>query len=334
MKNILVTGGAGFIGSHTVVELFEAGYNPVIVDNLSNSLIGAIDGIEKIIGKKPTFYKMDFQNIKELAKVISDEKINGVIHFAALKAVGESTEQPLKYYRNNVSGFIDFLELMTKNSLPLVFSSSCTVYGEPDRLPVHETSVLKPAESPYGASKQMDEIIMQDVIKTKKMKGISLRYFNPVGAHQSGFIGELPLGKPSNLFPVITQTIAGSNGEITVFGNDYDTPDGSCIRDYIHVVDLAKAHISALKYLNAQSIGFYDVFNIGSGHGNSVFEIIHTFEKTTGLKVPYRIGKRRMGDVVATYADCSKANKELGWHTVKSLEDACRDSWNWQQKLK
>jgi len=334
MKNILVTGGAGFIGSHTVVELVNAGYEPVIVDNLSNSLPSAVRGIEKIIDKKVKFFKMDFENIPALKKIIKTEKIDGVIHFAAFKAVGESTEQPLKYYRNNVSGLIELLSLLSNENIPLVFSSSCTVYGEPDKLPVDENTPTKPAESPYGATKQMDEMMLSDVVKaSKNFRAISLRYFNPVGAHPSGLIGELPLGKPSNLFPVVTQALAGTGGQLTVFGNDYDTPDGSCIRDYIHVVDLAKAHIKALELLSKQKDRYYDVFNVGNGKGNSVLEVISTFEKTTGLKVPHKIGARRPGDVVAIYANCSKANNELNWKTEKTLEDACRDAWKWQKNI-
>jgi len=334
MKNILVTGGAGFIGSHTVVELHNAGYKPVILDNLSNSLESALDGISRITGSQPAFYKEDFSNISRVKLILEKEKIDGVIHFAALKAVGESVTQPLKYYKNNVGGFIGLLETLEGAGIPLVFSSSCTVYGEPDSLPVNEEAPLKPAESPYGATKQMDETILKDTTRTSKtLKGIALRYFNPVGAHPSSNIGELPLGRPSNLFPVITQAVAGAGPELIVFGADYDTPDGSNIRDYIHVVDLAKAHIKALEHLEKQKPGFYDVFNIGSGKGNTVLEVIKTFEQATGKKVPYKIGPKRAGDIVATYADPSKANKLLGWKVTKTLEDSCIDAWNWQQRL-
>jgi len=334
VKNILVTGGAGFIGSHTVVELHNAGYKPIIIDNLSNSLECALTGIAKIIGKKPSFYKADFTDEAQVKGIIEKEQIDGVIHFAALKAVGESVEQPLRYYQNNVAGFIGLLKILEESAIPVVFSSSCTVYGEPDSLPVDEKSSLKPAESPYGASKQMDEIILRDATKVSKtLKSIALRYFNPVGAHPSSFIGELPLGRPSNLFPVITQAVAGVGTELTVFGTDYDTADGSNVRDYIHVVDLAKAHIKALEYLDRQKAGFFDVFNIGSGKGNTVLEVINTFEKATGQKVPHKLGARRQGDIVATYADASKANKVLGWRAEKTLTDSCIDAWNWQQKL-
>ena len=334
MKNILVTGGAGFIGSHTVVELTHAGYVPIIVDNLSNSLESALDGMEKITSKKPVFYKCDFADTKTLQEIIERHDIDGVIHFAALKAVGDSVAKPLEYYRNNVAGFIELLEVVGMRDMPVVFSSSCTVYGEPDSLPVNEDAPLKPAESPYGASKQMDETILCDATHANHhLKSVALRYFNPVGAHESSNIGELPLGRPSNLFPVITQAVAGKGNQLTVFGTDYDTPDGSCVRDYIHVVDLAKAHIKALEYLEKQPGGFYDTFNIGTGNGNTVLEVINTFQEATGTKVPYVLGERRSGDIVATYADCSKANKLLGWKAEKSLADACHDAWNWQQKL-
>lgn len=334
MKNILVTGGAGFIGSHTVVELHNAGYRAIIVDNLSNSLKSALDGIANIIGEAPVFYEADYTNVDMLKKLIDVESIDGVIHFAAFKAVGESVENPLKYYANNVAGFVGLLGILEAAGIPVVFSSSCTVYGEPDTLPVDESAPLKPAESPYGATKQMDEAILRDATKASpRLKSIALRYFNPVGAHPSSLIGELPLGRPSNLFPVITQAVAGVGNELSVFGNDYDTPDGSCVRDYIHVVDLAKAHIKALEYLAGQPGGYYDVFNVGSGNGNSVLEVIKTFQVATGQKVPHHIAPRRQGDIVATYADASKANQVLGWKTEKSLADACLDAWHWQQKI-
>jgi UDP-glucose 4-epimerase len=334
MKTILVTGGAGFIGSHTVVELVQVGYRAVIVDNLSNSKESALSGIEALINQEPVFYEIDYTNVPALEKIIDDEKVDGVIHFAAFKAVGESVENPLKYYANNVAGFVGLLKLLEEKGIPVVFSSSCTVYGEPDTLPVDESAKPKPAESPYGATKQMAETILRDAtVASKKLKSIGLRYFNPVGAHPSGQIGELPLGKPSNLFPIITQAVAGVGNELTVFGTDYDTPDGSCVRDYIHVVDLAKAHIRALEFLAAKPAGFYDVFNIGSGHGNTVLEVIETFEKATGQKVPHVLGARRSGDIVATYANCSKANEQLGWRTEKTLADSCKDAWNWQTKI-
>jgi UDP-glucose 4-epimerase len=334
MKNVLVTGGAGFIGSHTAVELHAAGYRPVILDNFSNSKESAVDGIAAITGERSKLYTTDFADVKALEKIINDESIDGVIHFAALKAVGESVEQPLTYYRNNVAGFIGLLELLQESGIPLVFSSSCTVYGEPDTLPVNEQAPFKPAESPYGSSKQMDEIILRDVIRVStKLKSIALRYFNPIGAHPSGKIGELPLGIPSNLFPFMTQSVAGLRPEMVVYGDDYDTPDGSCVRDYIHVVDLAKAHIKALEHLDKQPAGYFDAFNVGTGTGVSVLEVISAFEKATGKKVPHRIGDRRAGDVVKIYGDPAKAVKVLGWKAECSLEDACRDAWNWQQKL-
>ncbi len=335
MKNILVTGGAGFIGSHTVVELFNAGYRAIIVDDLSNSLESALGGIASIIKLKPVFYNADYSNTAKLNEILETEMIDGVIHFAAFKAVGESTLNPLKYYKNNVAGFIGLLQRLEEKGIPIVFSSSCTVYGEPDSLPVNEQSPIKPAESPYGATKQIGETILRDTSKASaKLKSIALRYFNPVGAHPTSLIGELPLGRPSNLFPVITQAVAGVGNPLTVFGTDYGTVDGSCIRDYIHVVDLAKAHIKAMEYLDKQSPSFYDVFNIGSGKGNSVLEVINTFESINNIKIPHVIGERRAGDIIATYADVTKANNLLGWKTEKTLEDSCRDAWNWQLKLK
>lgn len=335
MKNILVTGGCGFIGSHTVVELVSAGYNPIIVDNFSNSDKSVVGGIEKITNHKIKLYTGDFQNVVLLKKVFSEQSIDGVIHFAAFKAVGESIEKPLSYYQNNVSGLITLLQTLKELSVNnLVFSSSCTVYGEPDQLPVSETSLVKPAESPYGSTKQMDETIIQDTSKAQKLHAIALRYFNPIGAHPSCLIGELPLGIPANLIPFITQSAAGLRNELTIFGDDYPTPDGTCIRDYIHVVDLAKAHIKALEYVAKQKNDhFYDVINVGTGKGNSVLEVISTFEKVNNVTVPYVIGPRRKGDIVSTFADVSKAQEKLHWQTEKSLADALKDAWNWQQTL-
>lgn len=335
MKNILVTGGTGFVGSHTVVELYEAGYQPIILDNFSNSNKSVLAGINKIVGKKPVFYEGDFQDKNLLANIYKEIKFDGVIHFAAFKAVGESVEQPLKYYKNNVVGLVDMLEFLIEYKVPdLVFSSSCTVYGEPDALPVNESEPIKPAESPYGATKQMCEEIIKDTTKSSNLlKSISLRYFNPIGAHPSALLGELPIDIPANLVPFITQSAAGLRKELTVFGDDYPTGDGSCIRDYIHVVDLARAHIKALDHLTKQPVSYYDVFNLGSGHGNSVLELINLFEKVTNAKVPYKIGPRREGDVIATYADASRANKELGWNCKLTIEDSLKDAWRWQQKL-
>ena len=319
MKNILVIGGAGYIGSHTVVALESSGYHSIVVDNFSNSETSVLDGLKKIIGYKITCYKQDYQDQKALSKVINKEKVDGVIHFAAFKAVGESVNKPLKYYDNNIVGLVKLLKVLEDNKITnLVFSSSCTVYGEADKLPLTEESPLKPAESPYGATKQMGETIIHDATRaSKSLSSISLRYFNPIGAHPSAFIGELPIGKPSILVPFITQTVAGWHKELTVFGDDYPTPDGTCIRDYIHVVDLAEAHVKALEYLDRQKVNFYDVFNVGTGKGSSVLEVIKTFEKVTGEKVPYRIGQRRPGDITSAYADASKVKKVLGWQAKK-----------------
>jgi UDP-glucose 4-epimerase len=336
VKNILVTGGAGFIGSHTVVELVNAGFNPVIIDNFDNSEKSVINNLGKIIGRKISFHEGDFQDKQLLKEVTVKESIDGIIHFAAHKAVGESVEKPLKYYRNNVAGLVDLLEAMQELGIDdLVFSSSCTVYGQPDKLPITEETSQKPASSPYGATKQMCEKIIEDTAAARSsLRAISLRYFNPIGAHNSALIGELPKGTPSNLIPFLTQTVAGLRDKLTVFGNDYPTPDGTCIRDYIHVVDLAKAHIKALQHLDKQSAGYYDIFNVGTGRGSSVLEIINSFEKTTGQKVPYEIGPRRAGDVTSVYASVDKISQELGWEAEKTLSDALGDAWRWQQKLK
>src|SRR3989344_1892482 len=336
MRNILVTGGAGFIGSHTVVELVNAGYQPVIIDNFSNSEKSVLAGLEKIVGQKLKVYEGQYQDKKLLNDVFKKKKISGVIHFAASKSVGESVAKPLHYYRNNVAGLVVLLEAMEQAKVPnLVFSSSCTVYGEPDKLPITEESPLKPAVSPYGATKQMSEVIIADTTKiSKNLRSMSLRYFNPIGAHKSALIGELPRGVPSNLVPFIAQTAAGERKELVVYGDDYDTPDGTCIRDYIHVVDLAKAHVSALDHLLRKPASYYGTFNIGSGKGHSVLEIINTFEKVTGQKVPYKIGLRRAGDVVKVYAGVQKAQKVLGWKAEKSLSEALADAWRWQKTLK
>jgi len=335
VKNILVTGGAGFIGSHTVVELIGAGYQPVIVDNFSNSKMEVLDQLEKITDQKITLYKGDYQDKKLLKQIFDKEKIQGVIHFAAYKAVGESVQKPLAYYLNNVAGLVNLLEAMEENNVPnLVFSSSCTVYGEPDNLPIGEEAPVKPAASPYGATKQMSEVIIQDTVAaSKQLRAVSLRYFNPIGAHPSALIGELPIGVPANLVPFVTQSAAGIRDKLTVFGNDYPTPDGTNIRDYIHVVDLAAAHVKALEYLAKQKPKFYDVFNIGTGQGTTVLEIIKTFQKVTGQKVPYQIGPRRDGDVVAVYASAEKSHKILGWKAKKTLDEALADAWRWQQTL-
>lgn len=336
MKKILITGGAGYIGSHTAVELWNAGMEPIILDDLSNTDEKVLDRLEEITEKRFTFYKGDCNSRALLDQLAEEHKISGVIHFAAFKAVGESTQQPLKYYRNNIGSLIVLLDWMKDQGIQdVVFSSSCTVYGQPDVLPVTESTPRKEAESPYGNTKKICEDILVDYVKSKPgVRVISLRYFNPVGAHPSGKIGELPLGVPQNLVPFITQTAAGIREKLTVFGDDYDTVDGSCVRDYIHVVDLADAHVKALSFLGKQDTDFYEVFNVGTGNGNTVLEVIHAFENVSGVKLNYVIGPRRAGDVVKTWADTTKINQVLGWYPKFSLEDSMRDSWNWQKSLK
>lgn len=333
--NILVTGGAGFIGSHTVVELFFAGHTPIILDNFINSTPAMIQGIESIIQQKVAFYEGNFADQSLLQTILEKENIEGVIHFAAFKAVGESVKKPLKYYKNNVSGTVDLLEVLLEKGIQnVVFSSSCTVYGEPDIIPVTEETPRKPATSPYGNTKTMCEDILRDIVVAgEPMKIISLRYFNPVGAHPTAAIGELPNGVPSNLVPFITQTAAGIREKLTVFGNTYQTPDGSNIRDFIHVVDLAKAHVAALSYLATQKAPLYDIFNIGTGQGNSVLELITVFQKVNNLSLAYEIGEARAGDVEKIYGNVDKAARILGWKTEKSLEDSLRDAWSWQKAL-
>ncbi|NMB70902.1 MAG: UDP-glucose 4-epimerase GalE [Bacteroidales bacterium] len=332
---ILVTGGTGYIGSHTVVELMESGFDVVIIDNLSNSSIEVLDGIEKITGKRPLFEKLDLCDKNSLDQFFTRyPSIQAVIHFAASKAVGESVEKPLLYYRNNLLSLINLLECMMASGInPLVFSSSCTVYGQPDQLPVTENSPVKPALSPYGNTKQISEEIIRDTISSKApLRAISLRYFNPIGAHPSGLIGELPLGMPNNLVPFITQTAAGIRKELLVFGNDYSTHDGTAIRDYINVVDLSKAHVVAIQRLvSQQQKAAYEVFNLGTGRGYSVLEIIKTFEKVTGVKINYRITGRRPGDIEKVWADTSLANNELGWKAEKTLEETLASAWKWEQ---
>ncbi|MBU6341538.1 MAG: UDP-glucose 4-epimerase GalE [Bacteroidetes bacterium] len=336
--NILVTGGAGFIGSHTAVALHEAGFTPVIIDNFTNSAPSALDGLEKILGFRPAFYENNCDDAALLRHIFEKEQIGGVIHFAAYKAVGESMAHPLKYYRNNLGSLLTLLEVMLEKQVPnLIFSSSCTVYGQPDQLPVTEDSPVKPAESVYGNTKQICEEILRDTIAAKNpLKITSLRYFNPIGAHPSALIGELPLGVPSNLVPFVTQTAAGIRNSLTVFGGDYPTPDGTCIRDYIHVMDLAEAHVAALQQLvKTNDSSFYEVYNVGTGNGNSVLEVIHAFDAISGQeKLPFVIGARRPGDVVAVYADAQKVTAGLGWNAKRSLEEALRDAWNWQKTLR
>jgi UDP-glucose 4-epimerase len=333
---ILVTGGAGFIGSHTIVALHNAGFETVIIDDFSNSEPSSLDGIEAIIGLKPTFYKANLLEEKVLDQIFTKHTIEGVIHFAASKAVGESVADPLKYYINNVAGTAALLKAMQKAGVKnIVFSSSCTVYGQPEALPVTETSPIQVATSPYGNTKQIGEEMLHDVVKSAlPINAISLRYFNPIGAHESTLIGELPKGEPANLVPYITQTVAGKRTQLQVFGNDYPTADGTAIRDYIHVVDLAEAHLAAVKLLFAQiGTGFYDTFNIGTGQGSSVLEVINAFEDITGQKINYTIKPRRTGDVVAVYASVSKASEILQWKTRYSLKEALASAWAWEQKL-
>jgi len=330
---IIVTGGLGFIGSHTVVCLHEAGFEPIIIDNLSNSEASAMDGIEKLIGYKPIWANMDVNDKAALGSLIKEHQPQGVIHFAAFKAVGESVEKPLTYYRNNVGGLITLMEVLKEENIDnLVFSSSCTVYGEPDEIPVKESTQTKMAESPYGATKQMGEIILKD--NANWLNTQCLRYFNPIGAHESGFIGELPLGVPNNLIPYLTQTVAGIRKELTVFGDDYNTTDGTCIRDYIHVMDLAEAHVFAInRLIKGEQKESFEVFNIGTGNGSSVLEVIHAFEKANGIPVPHKIGPRRAGDVVQVWAETTKVEHVLGWKAKRNLETMLKDAWNWQTKL-
>ncbi|MCK6694967.1 MAG: UDP-glucose 4-epimerase GalE [Thermoanaerobaculia bacterium] len=335
-NTILVTGGAGYIGSHTVVALAEAGYRPVIIDDFSNSQQSVLDGLKQILGYEVPCVVHDCNDPATLLDLFQRENVRGVIHFAAFKAVGESMAEPLKYYRNNLGSLITLLEVMLETGVTdLIFSSSCTVYGEPDSLPVVETMPVKPAASVYGNTKQVGEEILRDMAAAgKPVKIISLRYFNPIGAHPSALIGELPLGVPNNLVPYITQTAAGIREQLSVFGDDYPTPDGSCIRDYIHVMDLAEAHVAALQALGQPGPGsHYDVFNIGTGLGHSVLELVRTFENLSGRRLNYRIGPRRAGDITAVYADATKAWEQLGWSAKRSLREALEDAWRWQQQL-
>jgi len=336
IRKVLVTGGTGFIGSHTVVELIAKNYIPIIVDNLDNSTIDVLDGIEAIAGVRPDFYQVDILDAAALEKVFkTNPEISAVIHFAAHKAVGESVEKPLKYYRNNVSGLINLLEVMHKMQVKhLVFSSSCTVYGQPEILPVTEQSPILPAMSPYGNTKQIGEEIIRDFTIANDFKSIALRYFNPVGAHHSGLIGELPLGVPNNLVPFITQTAAGLRNELSIFGKDYNTADGTCIRDYIHVSDVADAHIFAMERMyNSKEAAKFEFFNIGTGKGTSVLEAVKKFEEVSGLNLNYKFVERRSGDVEKVYADTSYANKTFGWKSKRNLDDMMLSAWKWQQTL-
>ncbi len=335
---ILVTGGLGFIGSHTVVELQNEGFDVVIIDDLSNASEDVLEGIVSITGKKPLFEKLD---LKEKSKVKDffkrHQDIGGVIHFAASKAVGESVDKPLLYYENNLNTLVYLLqELSQKTRVGFIFSSSCTVYGQADKLPITENAPIKEAESPYGNTKQIGEEIIRDTCKVHAgLQAIALRYFNPIGAHPSVAIGELPIGVPQNLVPFITQTGAGLRKELSVFGDDYPTVDGTCIRDYIHVVDLAKAHVVALqRLLNGKNDSNYEVFNVGTGTGSSVLEVIQSFDRVSGKKLPYKIVARRQGDVVQAYADTSKANKVLGWKSKSTLDEAMKSAWDWEKKVR
>jgi UDP-glucose 4-epimerase len=334
---IVVTGGLGFIGSHTVVELQNENFEVIVIDNLSNSSIEVLDGIERITGKKPLFEQIDLREktaVQDFFKKYSD--VSGVIHFAASKAVGESVQNPLLYYENNINSLVYILqELNKKPEANFIFSSSCTVYGQAEKMPIAESTPIQPAMSPYGNTKQIGEEIITDVTKVSNLNAILLRYFNPVGAHESNEIGELPLGVPQNLVPFITQTGVGLRKELSVYGNDYPTSDGTCVRDYIHVVDLAKAHVIAMQRLvNKTNTDKLEIFNLGTGKGSTVLEVITAFEKASGQKLPYKIVDRREGDVTEAYANTDKANNVLGWKTQLSLDDAIASAWKWEQKIR
>jgi len=339
LQKVIVTGGMGYIGSHTIVELINAGYHPIIIDNLSNSDRSVLEGLEAITGVKVPFEEIDLSDSKSTTQIFSKHAdAIGVIHFAALKAVGESVEQPIRYYKNNIGSLVNVLEAMANLKIEnFIFSSSCTVYGQPEKLPVTELSPTQPAISPYGNTKQVGEEIIKETCSTKssELHTISLRYFNPIGAHASALIGELPLGIPNNLLPYITQTAIGIREQLSVFGSDYNTPDGTAIRDYIHVVDLAEAHVVALtRLIQKQNKSNYEVFNLGTGQGNSVLEVIQSFEKSTGEKVNYKIVDRRPGDVEAVYADTTYAREELGWATKRNLDEMTASAWAWEKKLR
>ncbi len=330
---VLVTGGTGYIGSHTATELLKAGYEVVILDNLSNSYRWISERIEKITGKPVPFECVDILDEKTLDECLGrNEGIAAVVHFAALKAVGESVEMPLRYYRNNISGLINLLDAMERHQIRnLIFSSSCTVYGEATNLPVDETAPLQPAMSPYGNTKRISEEIIRDTVEVTGLRAVSLRYFNPVGAHESALIGELPIGTPNNLMPYITQTANGLRDHLRVFGNDYPTPDGTAIRDYIHVTDLALAHVKAVeRMLSEQQASSWEVFNLGTGRGYSVLEMINAFESATGVKVPWQFAPRRPGDITAIWADASLANRELGWRAERGVDEMAESAWRWE----
>lgn len=332
---ILVTGGLGYIGSHTVVELLNAGFEAVIIDDLSNTEEKILDGIRKITGKTPVFYPYNLKDRKLIAKVLDEHQIKGCIHFAAFKAVGESQEKPLDYYENNIFSLVNLLQEFKQREISnFIFSSSCTVYGQADQMPINEQAVIKPAESCYGRTKQIGEDILQDFARAYQKKVCLLRYFNPIGAHPTAKIGELPLGIPNNLVPYVTQTASGIREKLNIWGNDYPTPDGTAIRDYIYVCDLANAHLKALqKLLSENEESVIDIFNLGTGKGSSVLEVVNTFEKANGVKVPYQICPRRAGDITIAFADAKKAEKELNWKANTSLEEALRTTWAWQKTL-
>lgn len=336
MKRILVTGGLGFIGSHTVVELQNEGFEVVIIDDLSNTRLSVLDSITEITGIKPDYHQIDVRKKSDLKAFFDNNKVDGIIHFAAFKAVGESMEKPLDYYENNLSSLVYLLQEMRDRKLDnFIFSSSATVYGEADTLPLTEDAPVKKAESVYGNTKKIGEEIIKDASNAHGINTIALRYFNPIGAHASAKIGELPLGVPANLIPFVTQTAAGIREQLSVFGDDYPTEDGTAIRDYIHVVDLAKAHIAALKrLLSKKNKTSYEYFNVGTGKGSSVLEVIKTFEKVNNVKLNYKIVDRRPGDVMASYADTTKANSDLNWKTEKTLEEALKSAWDWQLNQK
>jgi UDP-glucose 4-epimerase len=334
-KKILVTGGAGYIGAHTLVEIMAAGATPVVIDNLSNSDGSMLQGVEAITGKKVVFYKGDVRDAQLLGKIFREHsEISAVIHFAALKSVKESVDKPLEYYENNLNSLITLVKAMQNYGVhDLIFSSSCTVYGQPDVIPVDEQAPFKHAESPYGATKQMGERILQDSAASG-LRVLSLRYFNPIGAHPSSLIGEMSLGgEPNNLMPYLVETASGIRKQLTVFGNDYDTPDGSCLRDFIHVSDIARAHVMALDYLAKKEAPFCDALNLGTGNGVSVLELIHSFIHINEVSVPYVIGARRPGDVIKVFANPAKANRELGWQPRYSLEDGLKHAWQWEKKV-
>jgi UDP-glucose 4-epimerase len=333
-RNVLVTGGAGYIGAHTVVELVQSGYAPIIVDDLSRSREGLVRGIEKIVGKSIPFHKVNCNDIEGMRKLFREGDIGSVIHFAAFKSVNESVQKPLLYYQNNVGSLMTLLEVMKEFSVKrLIFSSSCTVYGQPDEIPVTEDAPFKRAESPYGATKQMCERMLEDEARAwKELRVISLRYFNPIGAHPSADIGELPIGVPNNLVPFITQTAIGKRDQLTIFGSDYHTPDGTCLRDFIHIIDLAQSHVAALNKAGSMNAN-YEAVNVGTGIPISVLELVKKFIEVTGVQLKYSLGPRRPGDIEKVYADPSRSLDLLGWKAKLSIDDALRDAWKWEKKL-